>query len=78
MHAGDNQKAYDLMTEAISKSPTPDARLHSNRANALIPWDGITRRWRMPTLLCRSTRILLLRTTQGERPSCDLLQDGRR
>ena len=25
MHAGD-QKAYDLLTEAISKSPTPDAR----------------------------------------------------
>ena len=26
-------------------------------------WSGTTRRWRMRTLLCRSDRILLLRTS---------------
>ena len=35
-HANDHQKAYDLYTEAISKSPNPNSALHEQRAGALM------------------------------------------
>ena len=36
LQSDDHQKAYDLYTEAISKSPNPNSALHEQRAGALM------------------------------------------